>query len=34
MSDGLGIWLRRARETRQQTLEDAEKALRIRKRYL
>lgn len=34
MSDGLGIWLRRARETRQQTLEDAEKSLRIRKRYL
>lgn len=34
MSDGLGIWLRRARETRQQTLEDVEKALRIRKRYL
>ncbi|HOT91894.1 MAG TPA: DUF4115 domain-containing protein [Anaerolineae bacterium] len=34
MSDGLGIWLRRARETRQITLEDAEKALRIRRRYL
>lgn len=34
MSDDLGIWLRRARETRQLTLEDAEKALRIRRRYL
>lgn len=34
MSDGLGLWLRRARETRQITLPDAEKALRIRRRYL
>ncbi len=34
MSDGLGIWLRRTRETRQITLADAEKALRIRRRYL
>ncbi|HQE92003.1 MAG TPA: DUF4115 domain-containing protein [Anaerolineae bacterium] len=34
MSEGLGIWLRRARETRQITLADAEKALRIRRRYL
>lgn len=34
MSDGLGLWLRRTRETRQITLPDAEKALRIRRRYL
>ena len=34
MSDGLGIWLRRTRETRQLTLEEVEKALRIRRRYL
>ena len=34
MNDGLGVWLRRTRESRQLTLEDAEKALRIRKRYL
>ena len=34
MSDGLGIWLRRARETRQIALADVEKALRIRRRYL
>ncbi len=34
MNDGLGVWLRRARESRQLTLEDAEEALRIRKRYL
>ncbi len=34
MPSGLGIWLRRARETRQITLEEAEQQLRIRKRYL
>lgn len=34
MNDGLGVWLRRTRESRQLTLEDAEEALRIRKRYL
>jgi len=34
MSDALGLWLRRARETQQLTLEDVEKALRIRRRYL
>lgn len=34
MSDGLGLWLRRTRETRQIALADAEKALRIRRRYL
>jgi len=34
MSDGLGLWLRRTRETRQISLSDAEKALRIRRRYL
>ncbi len=34
MSDGLGLWLRRTRETRQISLPDAEKALRIRRRYL
>ncbi|HOU15922.1 MAG TPA: DUF4115 domain-containing protein [Anaerolineae bacterium] len=34
MSDGLGIWLRRTRETRQIALADVEKALRIRRRYL
>ncbi len=34
MSDGLGLWLRRTRETRQITLPDVEKALRIRRRYL
>lgn len=34
MNDGLGVWLRRAREARQLTLEDAEKTLRIRQRYL
>ena len=34
MSDGLGLWLRRARETQQLTLEDVEKALRVRRRYL
>ncbi len=34
MSEGLGLWLRRTRETRQLTLEDVEKALRIRRRYL
>ncbi len=34
MSDGLGVWLRRARETRQIALTDAEQALRIRRQYL
>jgi transcriptional regulator with XRE-family HTH domain len=34
MSEGLGAWLRRAREARQLTLEDAEHTLRIRRRYL
>lgn len=34
MSDGLGIWLRRTRETRQIALADVERALRIRRRYL
>ncbi len=34
MSDGLGLWLRRTRETRQISLSDVEKALRIRRRYL
>jgi len=34
MSDGLGLWLRRSRETRQISLPDVEKALRIRRRYL
>ncbi len=34
MAEGLGLWLRRAREVRNLTLEDAEKALRIRQRYL
>lgn len=34
MSDGLGLWLRRTRETRQISLPDVEKALRIRRRYL
>jgi len=34
MSEGLGIWLRRARESRDLTLEEAEEALRIRRRYL
>ncbi len=34
MAEGLGLWLRRAREMRNLTLEDAEKKLRIRHRYL
>ncbi len=34
MPSGLGVWLRRARESRQLTLEEAERRLRIRKRYL
>lgn len=34
MKDGLGVWLRRARETRQLTLEDVERELKIRRRYL
>lgn len=34
MSDGLGLWLRRTRETHQISLADAENALRIRRRYL
>lgn len=34
MTEGLGLWLRRARETRELSLEDVEKKLRIRRRYL
>lgn len=34
MNDGLGLWLRRTRETQQLTLDDVEKALRVRRRYL
>ncbi len=34
MAEGLGSWLRRARESRELTLEDVEKSLRIRRRYL
>ena len=34
MIDSLGIWLRRTREARQLDLQDAEQALRIRRRYL
>lgn len=34
MSDALGAWLRRARETQQKDLDDIEKVLRIRRRYL
>ncbi len=34
MAEGLGLWLRRAREARNMTLEEAEQALRIRRRYL
>ncbi|MBN1876336.1 MAG: DUF4115 domain-containing protein [Anaerolineae bacterium] len=34
MTDELGSWLRRKRESQQLTLSDAEKALRIRRRYL
>ncbi len=34
MAEGVGQWLRRAREARNLTLEDVEAQLRIRKRYL
>ena len=34
MTEGLGLWLRRAREAQQLTLDDVEKKLRIRRRYL
>ena len=34
MSDNLGLWLRRSREARRLELDDAVKALRIRKQYL
>jgi len=34
MSDSLGLWLRRSREARRLELDDAVKALRIRKQYL
>lgn len=34
MAEGLGLWLRRAREARKLTLDEAEQALRIRRRYL
>lgn len=34
MSDNLGLWLRRSREARRLELDDAAKALRIRKQYL
>lgn len=34
MNDGLGVWLRRTRESRQLLLEDVEHALKIRRRYL
>jgi hypothetical protein len=34
MSDSLGVWLRRSRETRKVDLEDAVRALRIHRRYL
>ena len=34
MVDGLGLWLRRARENRQLSLGDVEHALKIRIRYL
>lgn len=34
MTDSLGTWLRRTREARQMDLEDVERALRIRRRYL
>jgi hypothetical protein len=34
MSDSLGVWLRRSRETRRVDLEDAVRALKIHRRYL
>ena len=34
MVDGLGLWLRRARENRQLSLADIERELKIRSRYL
>jgi cytoskeletal protein RodZ len=34
MADGLGLWLRRARENRQLSLADIERELKIRSRYL
>ncbi len=34
MTDSLGVWLRRSRETRQLDLDDAARTLRIRRRYL
>jgi len=34
MAEGLGLWLRRAREARKLTLDEVEQALRIRSRYL
>jgi cytoskeletal protein RodZ len=34
MADGLGIWLRRARQNRQLSLGDVERELKIRSRYL
>jgi cytoskeletal protein RodZ len=34
MADGLGLWLRRARENRQLSLRDIERVLKIRSRYL
>lgn len=34
MAEGVGLWLRHAREARNLTLEDVEAQLRIRKRYL
>lgn len=34
MAEGVGLWLRHARESRNLTLEDVEAQLRIRKRYL
>ncbi|MBN1261941.1 MAG: helix-turn-helix domain-containing protein [Anaerolineae bacterium] len=34
MAEGLGLWLRRAREVRKLSLDEVESALRIRRRYL
>lgn len=34
MSESLGVWLRRSRETRKLDLDDAARTLRIRRRYL
>ena len=34
MVDGLGLWLRRARENHQLSLDDVERVLKIRSRYL